>query len=138
MNATNNATDTTAAASEAELMVLAAQCRAQLTAPGAPFELTTVEINGQALPAYRNAFASLPALLNSARVHSANEFMVYEGDRWTYARFFAAADARSRPLFPSSSPLWRGSRLTIVGQSAPEAPGFWILGTRPKITAKEE
>ena len=122
MNATTNTptpTDKTAAASEAELMALAAQCRAQLTAPGAPFELTTVEINGQALPAYRNAFPSLPALLNSARVHSANEFMVYEGERWTYGQFFAAADALAGRM-QADYGIQAGDRIAIAMRNRPE------------------
>lgn len=78
---------------EAELLALAARSRAQLTAPGAPFELVSLELNGQQLPAYRNAFASLPQLLNAGRVHGERECMVYEGDRWSYDRFYQAADA---------------------------------------------
>ena len=123
MNATTNTpTDKTAATSEAQLMALAAQCRAQLTAPGAPFELTTVEINGQALSAYRNAFASLPALLNSARVHSANEFMVYEGDRWTYERFFSAADALAGRL-QADYGIQAGDCIAIAMRNRPE----WVV-----------
>ena len=36
---------------ETELLALAARSRAQLTAPGAPFELVTLDVNGQQLPA---------------------------------------------------------------------------------------
>ena len=83
----------TASAAEPDLLTLVARCHAQLIAPGAPFELTEVSVNGQMLPAYRNALASLPVVLNAGRVHGAREFMVYEGDRWSFDRFYQAADA---------------------------------------------
>lgn len=124
MNAPNNATDTSSAPaiSDADLMALAAQCRAQLTAPGAPFELTSVEVNGQALAAYRNAFASLPALLNAARVHSASEFMVYEDERWTYERFFQAVDALAGRL-QADYGIQAGERVAIAMRNRPE----WVV-----------
>ena len=70
-----------------------ASLREKLTAPGAPFELTEVEVGGRKYPAYRHAAATLPELLNSARVHAGNPFIFYQGETWTYARVFAEADA---------------------------------------------
>ncbi len=77
----------------AELLQQAARCATQLTAPGAPFELTEVEHGGRRLKVYRRAFATLPALLDAGRVHGDKEFLICEGERWSFARFFAAADA---------------------------------------------
>ncbi|MBS0467140.1 MAG: hypothetical protein JSR14_07990, partial [Proteobacteria bacterium] len=50
-----------------ELVQRAHQVRAQLLAPGAPFELETVEHLGQQVAAYKNAFRSLPDLINAGR-----------------------------------------------------------------------
>ena len=91
--ASSSASDPAGSSAGGELLALAERSRAQLTAPGAPFELVSLELNGQQLPAYRNAFASLPQMLDAGRVHGALEFMVYEGDRWSYDRFYQAADA---------------------------------------------
>lgn len=105
--------------SDTELMNQARALRAQLTAPGAPFELVTVEHNGQQLPAYRNAFPTLPALINAGREHAGKEFMVYEGDRWSYERFFAAVDALAGRLQQQHG-LKTGDRVAIAMRNRPE------------------
>ena len=102
-----------------DLLALAARCRAQLTAPGAPFELTTVSVQGQPLPAYRHAFATLPALIHAARVHGAREFLVYEQDRWSFDRFFDAADALAGRL-QAEHGLQPGDRVAIAMRNRPE------------------
>ena len=104
---------------ETELLALAARSRAQLTAPGAPFELVTLDVNGQQLPAYRNAFAALPELLNAGRVHGARECMVYEGDRWSYDRFYQAADALAGRL-QGELGVRAGDRVAIAMRNRPE------------------
>ncbi len=126
LNATATATaatpasaDSSAATASSELLALAALSQQQLTAPGAPFELTTVDIGGQAMPAYRNAFASLPALLETGRVHGAREFMVYEDDRWTYDRFYQAADALAGRL-QAEHGVQAGDRVAIAMRNRPE------------------
>ena len=71
-----------------------AKTRAGLTAPGAPFELVELtDAEGQSFKAFKNAFPHLPTLLNAGRAHGAKEFIVQEGDRWSFDRLFAAADA---------------------------------------------
>ena len=104
---------------ETELLALAARSRAQLTAPGAPFELVTLDVNGQQLPAYRNAFAALPELLNAGRVHGERECMVYEGDRWSYDRFYQAADALAGRL-QGELGVRAGDRVAIAMRNRPE------------------
>ncbi len=108
-----------ASAPEPDLLTQVARCHAQLTAPGAPFELTELSVNGQTLPAYRNAFASLPALLEAGRVHGAREFMVYEGDRWTFDRFYQAADALAGRL-QAEHGVKAGDRIAIAMRNRPE------------------
>ncbi len=112
----------TASAAEPDLLTQVARCHAQLTAPGAPFELTEVSVNGQMLPAYRNALASLPAVLNAGRVHGAREFMVYEGDRWTFDRFYQAADALAGRL-QAEYGVKAGERVAIAMRNRPE----WVV-----------
>lgn len=106
-------------ASEAELLALAEQGRAQLTAPGAPFECETVLRDGVALPTYRHAFASLPALMAAGRAHGAAQFMVYEDDRWSFDRFFAAVDALAGRL-QADFGLRAGDRVAIAMRNRPE------------------
>lgn len=102
-----------------ELLQLAASVRAQLTGPGAPFELVDVEMHGRRVKAFRSAFASMPALLESGRAHGDKEFIVYEGDRWTFARFYAAVDALAGRL-QSELKVQPGTRIAIAMRNRPE------------------
>lgn len=114
--ATTTAVDSPA---EPDLLTQVARCHAQLTAPGASFELTELSVNGQTLPAYRNAFASLPAMFDAGRVHGAREFMVYEGDRWTFDRFYQATDALAGRL-QAEHGVKAGDRIAIAMRNRPE------------------
>jgi len=105
--------------SNSDLLASATQCRAQLTGPGAPFELETIEVNGQPMQAYRHAFSSLPALINAGRVHGDLEFMVYEGDRWSFSRFFAAVDALAGRL-QAEQGVQKADRVAIAMRNRPE------------------
>lgn len=96
--------------------------RQKLTAPGAPFELTRIEIDGQTFQAYRHAHPTLPDLLNSARVHADKPFIVYEDETWTYARTFAAADALAWSLRERLG-VQPGDRVAIAMRNRPE----WVV-----------
>ena len=96
-----------------------ADLREKLTAPGAPFELTEVEVGGQKLLAYRHAKATLPDLINAARVHGEKPFIVYQDETWTYARVFAEADALAFALRDRLS-VRPGDRVAIAMRNRPE------------------
>ena len=94
--------------------------RAQLTSPGAPFELQqTTLADGRTFASYRNAFQNLPQLINAGRAHGAAEFMVYGEDRWTFDRFFAAADAVASRLQKQHG-MKAGQRVAIAMRNRPE------------------
>ena len=94
--------------------------RAQLTSPGAPFELQqTTLADGRTFASYRNAFQKLPQLINAGRAHGAAEFMVYGEDRWTFDRFFAAADAVASRLQKQHG-MKAGQRVAIAMRNRPE------------------
>lgn len=102
-----------------ELVQRARQGRAQLLAPGAPFELEQVEHLGRQVGAYKNAFRSLPDLINAGRAHGEREFMVYGEDRWSFNRFFAAVDALAGRLQHEHG-LQPGERVAIALRNRPE------------------
>ena len=94
--------------------------RAQLTSPGAPFELQqTTLADGRTFASYRNAFQNLPQLINAGRAHGAAEFMVYGEDRWTFDRFFAAVDAVASRLQKQHG-MKAGQRVAIAMRNRPE------------------
>jgi len=101
-----------------QLSELASTVRAQLTAPGAPFEVIEQPVNGQLMRMYRNAFPNLPALLASARSHAGKPFIRYQGEVWTFDRLFAEADALAACL--QAWGVQPGGRVAIAMRNRPE------------------
>lgn len=96
------------------------KARAGLTSPGAPFELVdSADAQGHPLKAFKNAFPHLPALLNAGRTHGAKEFIVQDGERWGFDRFFAAADALAGHLQHTLG-VQPGDRVAIAMRNRPE------------------
>jgi len=91
----------------------------KLTAPGGQFELVDVTVDGRVLRAYKNAPETLPELLNAARAHGQKEFMSYQGDRWSFDRYFAAADALAGRL-QAEARIKPGDRIAIAMRNRPE------------------
>ncbi|HRQ48595.1 MAG TPA: AMP-binding protein, partial [Rhodocyclaceae bacterium] len=100
------------------LSELAHKVRAQLTAPGAPFETVEAEVDGRTVRVYRNAFPNLPALISSARAHGAKPFIRFQGETWTFDRFFAEADAVAAQL--RAWGVQPGDRVAIAMRNRPE------------------
>ena len=97
-----------------------AKTRAGLTAPGSPFELVELtDAEGQSFKAFKNAYPHLPALLNAGRAHGAKEFIVQEGDRWSFDRLFAAADALAGHLQHTLG-VQPGDRVAIAMRNCPQ------------------
>ena len=60
----------------------------QLLEPGSSHELCTVLIDDVELPIYANAPQTLREALAAGRAHGDNTFIVYEGENWSFDRFF--------------------------------------------------
>jgi long-chain acyl-CoA synthetase len=56
----------------------------ELTAPGAPFEVTEVEVRGVTQRAYAQAPGSLRDVWLASAAHGANDYLVYEQERWSF------------------------------------------------------
>ncbi len=91
----------------------------RLTAPGGQFELVEVQVEGRTMRAYKNAPETLPDLINAARAHGDKEFMSYQGDRWSFDRFFAAVDALAGRL-QAEAKIQPGDRIAIAMRNRPE------------------
>lgn len=87
---------------------------AQLTGPGAPYEIETVD----ALRRYKSAPTTLREALDAGRAHGDGEFAVYEDERWTFNRLFAEADAASGALVACG--VKKGDRVAIAMRNYPE------------------
>jgi long-chain acyl-CoA synthetase len=97
---------------------LALRCRAQLLAPGGPFELVDREVDGYTQRCYRNAFPTLPALIEASRGHGDKPFIVYRDEHWSFTRFFADVDAVAARLHGLG--IAKGERVAIAMRNRPE------------------
>ena len=91
----------------------------RLTQPGAPFETVEVQLGTRRLRAYRHAPATLPELIDAARVHGPKEYLAYEGERWSFDRFFAAVDALAGRM-QAEGGVRPGDRVAIAMRNRPE------------------
>lgn len=94
---------------------------ADLTAPGAPFEVVEAPVRGQNLRAYKNAPPDLRAFWLSSAAFGANEYLVFENDRLTYAQ--AHAQTASFAAWLVAQGVKRGDRVAIAMRNYPE----WLL-----------
>lgn len=96
-----------------------------LTAPGAPFEMTDVEVRGVQLRAYVNALNDLRQIFDAGRSWGDREYIVYEGERQSYGEHFRAAGQLGRALAEQFG-VSKGDRVAIAMRNLPEfSLAFW-------------
>jgi long-chain acyl-CoA synthetase len=98
-----------------------ADAHAQLTAPGSPFEMEIVDIDGRPTKTWKNAMPSIRALLEASRAHGDASFIVYEDERMTFAEHHAAASAFATSLVDDFG-VRKGDRVAIALRNFPEWP----------------
>ena len=96
-----------------------ADAHAQLTAPGSPFEMEVVEIDGRPTKTWKNAMPSIRALLEACRAHGDASFIVYEDEGMTFAQHYAAASAFANALVDNLG-VRKGDRVAIAMRNFPE------------------
>ena len=87
--------------------------KAELTGPGAFFEVESIDFGGRRCLAYKHAPKTAIEILNNARNHSELEFLVYEGQRYTYSRLFREVDALAAQL-QDDFEIEKGDRVAIA------------------------
>ncbi len=94
---------------------------AQLTGPGAPWEVRRGE---DGIAYYSQAPANLVQALAVARQHGDREFLVYEGERRSFNRLMAEADAIAAAL--QASGVAPGDRVGLAMRNYPEWMAVFI------------
>ncbi|MFN3524288.1 MAG: class I adenylate-forming enzyme family protein [Phenylobacterium sp.] len=94
---------------------------AELTAPGAPFEIVEVEVRGQMLRCYKNAPPNIRAFWLSTAAFGDRPYLVYQDERITYAE--AHAKVASIANWLVSKGVGHGDRVAIAMRNYPE----WLL-----------
>lgn len=87
--------------------------KSELTAPGAFFEVEEIDFAGSRFRAYKHAPGTAIEIFNNARNHGEQEFLVYEGRRYSFDRFFSEADALAAQL-QDDFEIEKGDRVAIA------------------------
>ena len=93
---------------------------AELTAPGQPYELTTIERDGRTFKVFKNAPRSLRQLYEDTL--SDAEYLVYDDERLTFAETYQQA-SRLAHLLVHTYGVRKGDRVAISMRNYPE----WII-----------
>jgi len=96
------------------------EAEARLTAPGAPFEMETLAINGVPTRVWKNAPPSLAALIQAARAHGERPFTIYEDERVSYEANFRAVSTLAHKLCEMG--IGKGDRVALAMRNLPEWP----------------
>jgi long-chain acyl-CoA synthetase len=94
---------------------------AQLTGPGAPFEVIEVEVDGIPLKTYKGAPASLREIWVGSAGHGDSDYLVYQDDRWTFSEAHREVGAVAAWL--QDRGVGPGDRVAIAMRNYPE----WML-----------
>ncbi|MBV2235952.1 MAG: acyl--CoA ligase [Sterolibacterium sp.] len=92
---------------------------AQLSAADAPYELSEIQHDGQPYRIYKNAPANLADLINQGRGFADKEFLVWQGQRLSYADFYRQVDALL-PVLRTEYKINKGDRVAIAMRNRPE------------------
>jgi long-chain acyl-CoA synthetase len=93
---------------------------AQLTAPGARYEVSTAMIGGVQSRVWKNAPTNLREVFEKARACPNREFLIYQEERVTFAGFERAAIVLARRL--QRAGLKKGDRVALAMRNLPEWP----------------
>jgi long-chain acyl-CoA synthetase len=97
----------------------------QLTAPGETFETVQVDVRGVSTTVWKNAPATLGAILTASRGHGDATFLVYEDERMSFEEHFLAASRLARILRDRFGVV-NGDRVSIAMRNFPEwSVSFW-------------
>jgi long-chain acyl-CoA synthetase len=97
--------------------------RKELSAPGAPFAVSEIVVRDAPIKVFTASPPTLRVLWEMAGAYAANDYIVYEDERYTYAEI--AAQVRSLAhVLRTSHGVGSGDRVAIAMRNYPE----WVVG----------
>ena len=100
-----------------------------LTAPGAPFEMETIEVAGRPVRVYKKAHRDLRSIFEASKAWGDRTFLVFENERLTFSEHYRAASALAWRLADDYG-VKKGDRVAIAMRNFPEWPiAFWAATT---------
>jgi long-chain acyl-CoA synthetase len=96
-----------------------------LTAPGAPFEMETINVAGRPIRAYKKAHRDLRSIFEASKTWADRTFIVFENERLSFREHYRAASALAWRLADDFG-VKKGDRVAIAMRNFPEWPiAFW-------------
>lgn len=95
----------------------------ELTAPGAPFAMSEIEVRGVPIRTYDSAPPTMRSLWELASFHGDKTYLVYEDERYSYAEVDAQVRALAH-LLTTEHGVGRGDRVALAMRNYPE----WVVG----------
>lgn len=102
-------------------MLTLSNATVQMTAPGEMFETERAEINGVAMTVWKNAPVNLREILDLSLRHATRDFIVFEGQRYTFDEHYRIAATLSHRLVDLG--VTPGDRVAIASRNLPQ----WIF-----------
>ncbi len=102
------------------------QVKAALCAPGMPFEMETVDIEGVPTRVWKNALPNLAALAESTKMFGDREFVVFDDERVTYSAWYKAIATLGAAL--QEMGVGKGDRVALAMRNLPEWPVAFFAG----------
>jgi long-chain acyl-CoA synthetase len=111
-----------------------AEIRAQLTAPGGMFEVTTDEVLGRAMEVYASRMPSLRSILEVALMRGDEQTFLVHGDRtYGFRTFVETANGVAHALRDRFG-ITKGARVAVLSQNNPEwCLSFWAAVSQGAI-----
>jgi len=99
--------------------------RKAMCAPGMPFEIEQVDIEGRAIRCWKNAAPSMAAQLEKSLEYGDTDFIVYGDERLSYTEHYQRAAAVANQLVEHFG-VRKGDRVAIAMRNYPEwSIAFW-------------
>jgi long-chain acyl-CoA synthetase len=95
----------------------------ELTAPGAQFATTTIDVRGVPITVFESALPSMRSVWEMARGYGDRDYVVYEDERYTFAEADAIIRALAARLVDTHG-VQPGDRVALAMRNYPE----WVFG----------
>ena len=96
--------------------------RAELTAPGSPFEVVRENVMGSDILVYKSAPPNIRVMWEATAAHGDKDYIVYEDERYTYSEIHS--QVRKLAAYLQAHGAVPGTRVALAMRNYPE----WVVG----------
>ncbi len=110
-----------------------AQLKQMLTAPGQPFEVEEISLDGNTIKTWKHAPDTLASIVEASKAFGDNEYIVFEDERLTYAEHYQQVARLANHLVDQYG-LQQGDQVALAMRNYPEwSVAFWAAAAAGAI-----